>query len=610
MHDPTGHSYLRFSSKKQKKGDSTRRQTEDTVAGESAASWCARKRVRLSADNYQDMGLSAWTGANLDKGNAKRKPADLARFLEAIERGIVRPGDYLLVEKLDRISRQGVDEGMDVIKKILRAGVTIVTLMNGREYDKECLKGLMKGLLELQIALEQAKEFSDTLSKRVRSAWEGKRKKARSEKRTLATAAMPPWLRPVGSGDDRHALVVPERAETVRLIFRQAVAGWGITRIVRRLLDRDNPVPTITRRGKWSRSSVRRILTDRSVLGEYQPMVGRGSNRKPDGPPVEGYFDAIIDAATFHQAQACLGSRKVKNVGRDSKLFNLFSGLLKDARTTPPDGNQVEAKSYITVLRIEKGDKRHHVLQSAAKIGGACSFPYTIFETTVLELLREIDPTDILPPAPGGDRVLELSAELADIEARIGRYEAERATCEADEEASLRRTIRACLDRKKQVAGKLADAKRETDSPLAESWGECKTLLEAIDASPDRDAAMLRLRGVLRRVIESVWLLVVPRGRDRICAAQFWFTGGEHAGRQRSYIIIHRPPMANASKRVEGGTRRRSFKEMALPGGLDLRRPDHAQDLARVLENVGKADLDRLFAAADAGVGTPEQKPS
>jgi hypothetical protein len=36
----------------------------------------------------------------------------------------------------------------------------------------------------------------------------------------------------------------------------------------------------------------------------------------------------------------------------------------------------------------------------------------------------------------------------------------------------------------------------------------------------------LRLRAALRRIIDSIWLLVVPRGRDRLCVAKVRFTGG------------------------------------------------------------------------------------
>src|SRR5262249_10931772 len=197
------------------------------------------------------------------------------------------PGSYLLVEKVDRITRKGLDEGSDLLKAILKAGITIVTLGNGRVYPPSSVKGLMKGWLELQMYLEAAHEYSQTLSNRVRVAWEGMRQKAR-EKKVLVTAKIPPWLRAVGEGEARRAVPIPERVATVQRIFDLAIAGRGLTRIIGALAA--DGTPPLTRGEAWCRATVRRLLADRGVLGEYQPTA----EGKPDGPVIEDYFPAII----------------------------------------------------------------------------------------------------------------------------------------------------------------------------------------------------------------------------------------------------------------------------------------------------------------------------
>lgn len=53
---PVAYSYVRFSSPRQAEGDSFRRQTER------AAAYCARRGWKLSDDNYQDLGVSAFKG--------------------------------------------------------------------------------------------------------------------------------------------------------------------------------------------------------------------------------------------------------------------------------------------------------------------------------------------------------------------------------------------------------------------------------------------------------------------------------------------------------------------------------------------------------------------
>src|SRR5690348_4315741 len=116
MSTTTAYSYIRFSHPQQAAGDSLRRQTERAEA------YCARKGLTLdTALTLRDLGVSAWQGKNAAVGNFRT-------FLDAIKTGRVEPGSALIVEGIDRISRQGIDEGYDLIKSILKAGVRIVTL--------------------------------------------------------------------------------------------------------------------------------------------------------------------------------------------------------------------------------------------------------------------------------------------------------------------------------------------------------------------------------------------------------------------------------------------------------------------------------------------------
>jgi DNA invertase Pin-like site-specific DNA recombinase len=524
MSQPIGYSYVRFSSKKQGKGSSYHRQTQDTIAGESPESWCARQRPPVLFDTsltFQDLGKSAYSG---------HKQEELYAFLQMVETGRIRPGSFLLVEKIDRISRKGVDEGYELCKKILKAGVSIVSLSRGRVYGPEAVKGLMQGALELQMELEHAYQYSKNLSDRVSAAKELARQKAREKKR-LATATMPPWLTAVGEGDGRRAIVVAEKVATAQRIFDLAIAGMGLTRIIRTLIE--DGTPPLTRQGTWSRSSVRRLLTDRTALGEYQPMRRVDGKRVKDGSPIEGYYPQIVSEGTFGRAAACIGSRKLANAGRDSKLFNPFSGLLKDACT---------GKSYITNLSM-KGEWKQHVLRSGDKLAKANSFPFAIFEAAFLALLREVDPMELLPPTNQPDEVLTLSGELRSVEAEIKAITAD---LEREFSPALAGILRKKEARHKEIEAKLAEARLRAANPLCESWGGTKSLLAVLeDASGpgDPDAARLRLRAALRRVIESIWVLVEPRGRDRHALVHVYF----HGDTARTYVIDYRPPWANKS---------------------------------------------------------------
>lgn len=115
-----GFSYTRFSSPEQMKGDSLRRQTE-------ASEKYAREHG-LTLDHslhLQDLGISAFHGKHATHGA-------LAGFFAAIQGGRVPPGSTLLVESLDRLSRQNPTDALTQFLSIINAGVTVVTLMGTR----------------------------------------------------------------------------------------------------------------------------------------------------------------------------------------------------------------------------------------------------------------------------------------------------------------------------------------------------------------------------------------------------------------------------------------------------------------------------------------------
>src|ERR1700741_37030 len=125
---PRAYSYRRFSTLEQGKGHSLQRQTE------AASAWAAANGVVLDEElTFQDKGVSGFTGANLETG-------ELGVFLERVKDGTIPRGSWLLVENLDRISRQSPRKAMRVIEDIVGAGVTVVDLSDGgREYSAENL---------------------------------------------------------------------------------------------------------------------------------------------------------------------------------------------------------------------------------------------------------------------------------------------------------------------------------------------------------------------------------------------------------------------------------------------------------------------------------------
>jgi DNA invertase Pin-like site-specific DNA recombinase len=111
MATPKAYSYIRFSTPEQGKGNSLQRQTE------AARAWADRERVPLDTElTFEDHGVSGFTGANRETGA-------LGVFLERVKDGTVPAGSWLIVESLDRISRQVARKAVRTIEDIVEAGI-------------------------------------------------------------------------------------------------------------------------------------------------------------------------------------------------------------------------------------------------------------------------------------------------------------------------------------------------------------------------------------------------------------------------------------------------------------------------------------------------------
>jgi DNA invertase Pin-like site-specific DNA recombinase len=552
---PVAYSYVRFSKPEQADGDSLRRQTDGRVED-----FCRRHGLTLDTTvSLRDLGVSAF------RGKHRSDKHDLGKFLELVRRGRILPGSYLIVENLDRLSREEERAALRLWMDLLDAGVNIVQLEPETifRHEKSDMMDIMRAIIELSRGHGESARKSDLLGK----AWVAKRARARAGEEVV-TRQVPAWV----EWADGELRLIPERAAVVKRIFTMA-ASYGIAGTVKRLTGEGVPAfgESVVRPGRkraaysgvWVRAYVAKILKDRRALGEYQPRRGR----KPEGDPVPGYFPAVVTEAEFLAARAGAEQRR-RMPGRVAHHVNVFASLVKNAR----DGD-----TYFATTNRARGVR---VMVNTAGAEGRSrqwSFPADTFEWAVLSRLAEIDPQEILNGDHAPDEALTLAGELAGVEGRIAGLEAELAEGDIP---SLARALRSLEARRKDLAERLAAARQKAANPLSEAWGETQSLAAALEAAPDPEDARLRLRAALRRVVDSVWVLVTGTQRDRVCAAQVWFAGGQ---RCRSYLIAHRQPHGNASAKRPGGRWVYDLADVAKPDDLDLRKRDHARRLEKVL---------------------------
>jgi DNA invertase Pin-like site-specific DNA recombinase len=144
--------YVRFSTAKQEAGSSRDRQHELIRAMADQNGWTLGAPV-------EDLGRSAWKGDHIRRGA-------LGKWTEAVKRGDVEPGTILVVEKIDRLSRQGFDVLNDWMREVIGHGIRIATVEDGKVYDAETRRDL-GGYINRLLKAEGAFEYVDNMRGRV-----------------------------------------------------------------------------------------------------------------------------------------------------------------------------------------------------------------------------------------------------------------------------------------------------------------------------------------------------------------------------------------------------------------------------------------------------------
>lgn len=307
-------SYIRFSSAKQSAGDSYARQVK------AAKAFCDENDLELADPReylFFDAGRSAFKGKHLDD------TGELARFLSFVEDGTIPPGSYLVVESLDRLSREKVRDALPRFLDLLAKGINVYTSVDKRLYTKDYNE---LDLIISIISMSRAHEESATKGGRVSSAWRAKQKEARDTGKPLGKLR-PLWL---DVTPDSYVLN-PDKAAVVRRIFDLSTKGYG-SRIIAATLNQEGiPAFSAGRKnfsGLWGFSTVRHILDSRTTLGEYQPHIFIDGKRTPDGEPIKGYFPAVVTEDEYYLAHAARSSRKTHTVTKTTTNFNVLAGIL------------------------------------------------------------------------------------------------------------------------------------------------------------------------------------------------------------------------------------------------------------------------------------------
>ena len=364
---PLAVSYIRYSTPEQSRGGSYRRQLESTEA------YCKKKGLTLRKENsYFDKGVSAYHGKNKTKG-------ELKNLLDDVKSGAVPCGSYLIVESLDRLGRDSVISQLEFLLGLLKAGIIVVTLgQNEQEYSSGSTKDT-GALIQAIFSMARANEESEVKSMRLSSAWSAKRKKIGSQPLTSIT---PGWI----ETKNNKIIAIPRRAEVVREIFDLCLKGYGRRAIAKILNERNEPVWSSKIRNPekfWRDTYIGKILSNRSVFGEFQPHTKTGGIRQPVGELYPHYYPEVVSKEVFNAASHKIEQRSNKGGRGVCKASNLFSGRMRCLVCGGP------------MHYVDKGNNDKYVRCELKALGkGQCAsnpIKYSTVEQLILRELVEID---------------------------------------------------------------------------------------------------------------------------------------------------------------------------------------------------------------------------
>lgn len=556
------YSYLRFSHPSQVAGDSIRRQVEDTEE------FCRINGFTLDEQlKFRDEGVSAFTGEHRNDPDRHA----LAYFLKLANDGKIEPNSYLIIENLDRLSRESTRKALALFISILDKQINIVQLHPETIFDHEnCNEwDLMRAILELS----RGHSESSHKSRRVGDAWQKKRTNADKEK---LTAACPSWLKL--STDRKKFDLIPTAVKTVKLIFTLCIDGYGTAAIASKL--NTDQVPPIGRASYWAPSYIMKILRTRSVLGEYQPHTGRKkTKRRPDGQVVANYYPSIISIETFYAAQSALKSRRNQRGRTSNQVKNLFTGLLHDARD-----------KCSLVMKGGGGPKSPDVLVSYLSTlgkGNFVSFPYAIFERAIIGTLREIDPSDLQSKTI--DNLSLLLAQKEEVDSKLLKIEEALLT---DSDLSvLIQTAKKLVARQKQLAAEIEKCHLERSTKESEVLNETQSLLKLANQN-DVDLRT-KLKAHIRQLITEIWVVFHSDGATRFAFMQVRFRNAVRS------ITVRYKPKVNGFQAADEQMQVISYKADFIKPEYDLR--DHYEFVVPLFEDLfpSSESIAKQIAAQD-----------
>lgn len=303
---PKLYSYIRWSSERQAKGTTLKRQME------SAKEFALMNDLELV--EIIDPGVSAFRGKNTKSGK-------LGDFIDAVRQGAIPADSWLYVEHLDRLTRQDVTTAQKLFIEILELGLTLVTGMDKRSYTLESVNQNPTELMISILMFSRSNEESKTKQNRTISNVKALVERHREGKpvNIKSCGKHPFWIDDSGPQDEavlRHSKYWVIAREAIDLFLQ----GHGIYKVKRYL---DENYPDGLNGKEWDYQVLKRMRESRALIGERTIKI--------DGRTVklENYYPPLckneVEFLKLQELKVQNGNKSKKDPAKDN--IKLLSGL-------------------------------------------------------------------------------------------------------------------------------------------------------------------------------------------------------------------------------------------------------------------------------------------
>lgn len=361
---PVAFSYIRFSSAEQAHGDSLTRQQEYV------AKWLlAHPEYSLSSASFQDLGISGYSGKHLENGFGK--------LLAAVESGVIKSTDVVLIEAIDRAGRLEPSVMLHLLTGIVNAGVKLITLDDGITYSND--PNNSNNLFLLVAKVQQAHQYSDALSRRIKDAYTRKREKAAAGDGVKRHT--PIWLTSEGE-------LVEGLAPIIVQVFEDYADGLGERRILSRIRGKHPAVETT------NPTTLKRWLRNPTAIGRWND--------------IEDVYPPVVSKELWYRVQKRLEEGYIP---RSAPSKYLLSGLVRCGRCGT-NHCVVDTKRSPAVMRCYR---RHR--QGAEGCSNGSSIPLHVLDfvrsqTMYAAMQRAAQSRNL---TSGEKRLIEIEGELSEL---------------------------------------------------------------------------------------------------------------------------------------------------------------------------------------------------